>query len=66
MSDSPSVWRCAATDLGLHPGDMQRDVGNLFGDDSLIPVAVQPDGYTWATVRVAPNREWFLTNTFNF
>jgi hypothetical protein len=45
---------------------VQFNIRNLFGDDSLIPVAVQPDGYTYATVRVAPNREWFLTNTFTF
>ncbi len=45
---------------------IQLNVRNLFADDSLIPTAVQPDGYTWATVRVSPNREWFLTNTFTF
>ncbi len=45
---------------------VQLNVRNLFADDSLIPTAVQPDGYTWATVRVAPSREWFLTNTFSF
>ena len=45
---------------------IQLNVRNLFATDSLIPTAVQPDGYTWATVRVAPNREWFVTNTFSF
>ncbi len=45
---------------------IQFNVRNLLASDSLIPTAVQPDGYTWATVRVAPAREWFVTNTFSF
>jgi hypothetical protein len=35
-------------------------------DDELIPISVQPDGQTWASVRVAPVQEWFVTNTFSF
>jgi hypothetical protein len=34
--------------------------------DSLIPVSVEPDGQTWATARIAPVQEWFVTNTFTF
>lgn len=39
---------------------------NLFGKDELIPISVQPDGRTWAAARIAPNKEWFITNTFSF
>ena len=37
----------------------------LYNDD-LIPISVQPDGHTWASVRIAPSQEWFVTNTFSF
>ena len=42
------------------------DPKSAFAKDGLIPITVQPDGKTWAPVRVKPNQEWFLTNTFSF
>ena len=45
---------------------IQVNVRNLGEKDGLIPVTVQPDGKTWATVRVKPTEEWSLTNTFSF
>ena len=44
----------------------QSDVRNAFADEGLIPISVQPDGQTWAGVRVKPTQEWFVTNTFTF
>ena len=45
---------------------IQLNVRNAFAKDGLIPITVQPDGQTWAQMRVKPNREWFVTNTFTF
>ncbi|MBE2213191.1 MAG: TonB-dependent receptor plug domain-containing protein [Opitutaceae bacterium] len=45
---------------------IQLNIRNAFASDDLIPVSVQPDGRTWATVRVSPVQEWFLTNTLSF
>ncbi len=45
---------------------IQANVRNAFADEGLIPVSVQPDGRTWASVRVKPVQEWFVTNTFMF
>jgi len=38
---------------------------NLVGDTSPIPVTTQPWGAT-AFARIAPERRWYLTNTFEF
>jgi hypothetical protein len=45
---------------------IQANIRNAFADDELIPISVQPDGQTWASVRIAPVQEWFITNTFSF
>jgi hypothetical protein len=45
---------------------VQLNGRNLTGKEELIPISVQPDGHTWASARIAPNKEWFLTNTFSF
>lgn len=45
---------------------VQLNIRNAFAEDGLIPISVQPDGQTWASVRVKPNQEWFVTNTFSF
>lgn len=45
---------------------IQLNIRNAFASDGLIPITVQPDGKTWASVRVKPNQEWFVTNTFSF
>ena len=45
---------------------IQLNGRNLLGKEELIPISVEPDGKTWASVRIAPNREWFVTNTFSF
>jgi hypothetical protein len=45
---------------------IQANVRNVGKGDGLIPISVQPDGKTWASVRVQPTQEWFVTNTFSF
>jgi outer membrane receptor protein involved in Fe transport len=45
---------------------IQANVRNVGKKDDLIPISVQPDGKTWASVRVAPIQEWFVSNTFTF
>ena len=45
---------------------VQLNVRNAFAKEGLIPISIEPDGRTWAAVRVKPNQEWFLTNTFSF
>ncbi len=45
---------------------IQLNVRNAFAKDGLLPVSVEPDGQTWASVKVKPNQEWFVTNTFSF
>ena len=45
---------------------IQFNVRNAFGKEKVIPISVEPDGKTWAAVRIAPNQEWFVTNTFSF
>jgi len=45
---------------------IQLNVKNAFAKDGLIPISVQPDGKTWASVRVKPVQEWYVTNTFSF
>jgi hypothetical protein len=41
-------------------------VRNAFATNGLIPVSVEPDGKTWATVRTKPVQEFSLDNTFSF
>ncbi len=45
---------------------IQLNVYNVGKNDNLIPISVEPDGHTWASVRIAPTQEWQLTNTFSF
>ncbi|MDP0499677.1 MAG: TonB-dependent receptor [Verrucomicrobiota bacterium JB022] len=45
---------------------IQLNVRNAFSDGGLVPVSVQPDGETWAAVRIKPERTFYLTNTFSF
>ncbi|MBK1879118.1 TonB-dependent receptor [Pelagicoccus mobilis] len=44
---------------------MQLNIRNLFADDKLIPLSVQPDG-TPAGFRIPSDRTWSITNTFDF
>ncbi len=44
---------------------VQLNVRNVFEDDGLIPVTVQPDGSPGA-YRIAPGQVWTLTNSFKF
>jgi outer membrane receptor protein involved in Fe transport len=44
---------------------VQLNVRNLVGDSGTIGVTAQPDGST-AIARLAPERRWYLTNTFSF
>lgn len=45
---------------------IQLNVYNVGKKDGLIPISIEPDGHTWASVRVAPVQEWQLANTFSF
>jgi hypothetical protein len=45
---------------------IQLNVRNAFAEEGVIPISVQPDGRTWASVRVKPVQEWFVTNTLSF
>jgi hypothetical protein len=45
---------------------IQLNVRNLFEKEGLIPISVQPDGQTWASARIKPVQEWFVTNTVSF
>ncbi|MCR6630462.1 MAG: hypothetical protein NVV74_10645 [Magnetospirillum sp.] len=45
---------------------IQVNLRNAFDKKKLIPISVQPDGQTWASARIAPGQEWFVTNTFSF
>jgi hypothetical protein len=44
---------------------VQLNARNLFGSTDPIGIAVQPWGAP-STVRLAPERRWYLTNTFSF
>lgn len=44
---------------------IQLNVRNAIGDGDLIAITTQPDGSP-ASVRLAPDRRWYLTNTFSF
>jgi hypothetical protein len=44
---------------------LQLNVRNLISDQSLIPITVQPWGEV-ASARLAPERRWYLTNSFSF
>jgi hypothetical protein len=44
---------------------VQLNVRNLIGSQEEIPVFTNPDGQH-ALYRLAPDRNWFLTNTFSF
>ncbi|MGH7997502.1 MAG: TonB-dependent receptor plug domain-containing protein, partial [Opitutaceae bacterium] len=45
---------------------LQVNVYNVGKRNGLIPVSIEPDGHTWAAVRIAPVQEWELTNTIDF
>ena len=45
---------------------IQLNIRNAFAKEGLIPISIEPDGKTWASVRVKPNQEWFVTNSFSF
>jgi hypothetical protein len=45
---------------------IQANVRNVGQNNDLIPISVEPDGRTWAAVRLSPTQEWFVTNTFSF
>ena len=44
---------------------VQLNVRNLYRDSTPIAIGVQPWGSV-STVRLAPERRWYLTNTFSF
>jgi len=44
---------------------VQLNVRNVVGDGERIAITTQPDGSP-ASVRLAPERRWYLTNTFSF
>ncbi len=45
---------------------IQLNVFNVGQKNELIPISIQPDGKTWASVRMSPVEEWQLTTTFSF
>ena len=45
---------------------IQLNIRNAFESEGLIPINIEPDGKTWAGVRIKPVQEWSLTNTFSF
>jgi hypothetical protein len=45
---------------------IQLNVRNVGDGEGVIPISVQPDGRTWASVRIKPTQEWFVTNSFSF
>jgi hypothetical protein len=45
---------------------IQLNVNNVGKGNKLIPISVEPDGHTWASARISPSQEWFVTNTFSF
>ncbi len=45
---------------------IQLNVRNAFEKEGLIPITVQPDGSTWAGVRMKPVQEWSVSNSFEF
>jgi len=45
---------------------IQLNVTNVGQKNGLIPVSIEPDGHTWATVRTKPVEQWAVTNTFSF
>ncbi|MFT3868719.1 MAG: TonB-dependent receptor plug domain-containing protein [Nibricoccus sp.] len=45
---------------------VQFNVRNILYKNGRIPITVEPDGQTWAGVRIKPTQEWFLTNTLMF
>jgi hypothetical protein len=44
---------------------IQLNVRNAIGKGDLIPITAQPDGSP-ASVRLAPDRRWYVTNSFSF
>jgi outer membrane receptor protein involved in Fe transport len=44
---------------------VQLNARNLIADESVIPIGVQPWGAP-STVRLPPEKRWYLTNTFTF
>ena len=44
---------------------IQLNVRNAIGSEKLIAITAQPNG-TPASVRISPDRRWYLTNTFGF
>ena len=44
---------------------VQLNARNIIADDSVIPIGVQPWGEA-STVRLPPEKRWYLSNTFAF
>lgn len=44
---------------------IQLNVRNVGDGEGLIPISIEPDG-SYASVRIKPTQEWFITNTFSF
>ncbi len=45
---------------------IQLNIRNAFANNGLIPVSIEPDGHTYATVRTNPPMDFELNNTFSF
>lgn len=44
---------------------VQLNIRNLIGDEKMITITAQPNGSP-ASVRLSPDRRWYVTNTFSF
>ncbi|EDY81901.1 TonB-dependent receptor plug domain protein [Verrucomicrobiia bacterium DG1235] len=65
--DSIDLWASYGKELtDKIDWKIQLNIRNAFAKEELIPISVQPDNETIAGVRIAPNQEWAITNTFSF
>ncbi len=65
--DAVDLWASYEHKLSEKIGwKIQLNVRNAIARDGVIPISIEPDGRTWASVKIKPNQEWFVTNTFSF
>ncbi len=65
--DGLDLWLSYGRKVGKNINwKIQFNVRNVLAKNGLIPISIEPDGHTWASVRVKPIQEWFVTNTFSF
>jgi hypothetical protein len=45
---------------------VQLNASNIGQTSGMIPITIEPDGTTWAGLRMKAIQKWTLTNTFSF